>query len=70
MTFFYKYLLNGLMVLFLFLTSCARKKLTEVRTMEIQPIPLQAIPDGLCEGRFTYSNFEYAVGKVLLPAME
>ncbi|BFN38338.1 FMN-binding protein [Fidelibacter multiformis] len=61
MKFFRMYLFSGLMVLFLLLTSCARKELTEVRTMEIQPIPLQAIPDGRYEGRFTYSNFEYAV---------
>lgn len=58
---FLMYLFGGLMVLFLLFTSCARKELTEVRTMDIQPIPLQAIPDGRYEGRFSYSNFEYAV---------
>ncbi|KUK52690.1 MAG: FMN-binding domain protein [Marinimicrobia bacterium 46_47] len=55
------YLFGGLMILFMLFTSCARKELTQVRTMEILPIPVQAIPDGRYEGRFTYSNFEYAV---------
>lgn len=70
MKFFHMYFFSGRMVLFLFLTSGARKELTEIRTRKIQPIPLQAIHDGRYEGRFTYSNFEYAVENVLLPAME